>query len=420
MKPFRVVLIVLICLVASTVTAQKYIGGDISLLPRYEESGATYFDIKGSSISAPLTFFKQQGMNGMRLRLFVDPSKASTVDKGQGVCQDLAYVIALGKRIKAAGMSLVLDFHYSDSWADPSKQWIPDDWTTLSDNDLYTKIYTYTKDVLMQMSAEDATPDFIQIGNEISNGMMWGKEGTTNPKKCYTNSTNNWNYFTTLLKMAGKACREVCPQAKIIIHTERVAQADILKGFYDNMKTYSVDYDIIGLSYYPIYHGSMSNLNAALTMLENYYPDKNIMIVETGYYHDWQPSNPTYDLSDTYPITPEGQQTFTETLIQTLSNHPKVNGLFWWWMEANEKGLDWNTKRVTDNWYNAGLFDNQTGKAEPALYYMKKFLENIDGIAQTNFTCLEPKEWYSLSGSIVTYPKQKGIYITKGKKLAVK
>lgn len=114
----------------------------------------------------------------MRVRLFVNPENASATDKGQGVCQNLDFVKKLAKRIKTAGMSLILDFHYSDSWADPAKQWTPKDWEQLNDEGLYTEIYKYTADVLKELVKIGATPDFIQTGNEISYGMLWGKEGS--------------------------------------------------------------------------------------------------------------------------------------------------------------------------------------------------------------------------------------------------
>ena len=353
----------------------KFRGGDVSLLTRYEENGANYMDVNGTKITNMLSFFKQQGWNALRVRLFVDPSLASSSDKGQGVCQDLSYVVALGQRIKRAGFQFLLDFHYSDSWADPAKQFTPSAWSSLTANELYTKIYDYTKEALQQLVAADATPDFIQTGNEISYGMLWGSSSATasSLKKCYTSSTDNWTYFTTLLKQAGKACREVCPKAKIIIHTERAGQSRGLNAFYDRMKSYEVDYDIIGLSYYPYYHGTLTTLKNNLQSLLSTFSDKKIMIVETGYYHAWQPSDVSYDLSSTYPITAEGQKQFTDALIETLNSVNNVNGLFWWWPEANEYGLNWSTKRVTDNWYNAGLWDNQTGKALPALYELKRF-----------------------------------------------
>lgn len=353
---------------------ERYAGGDISLLTKYETNGAKYLDHSGKPVTDVLTFFKDAGMNAMRVRLFVDPSKASDEDKGQGVCQDLSYVKALGKRIKAAGMKLMVDFHYSDSWADPAKQYTPDAWKDLTDDQLYTKIYEYTKDCLQQLKAAGATPDMIQTGNEISYGMLWGVKGSASLKKCYVNSTANWQRFTSLLIQAGKACREVCPEADIVIHTERAAQSDVMKSFYNKMKAAGVDYDVIGISYYPTWHGNMATLSNTLSMLESNFSDKSIMIVEVGYNHAYQPSDVDFDYSATYPVSDEGQRKFTADLISMLKGHDKVTGLFWWWMEANEYGLDWATKRVTDSWYNASMFDNATGKATSALDEMKHFI----------------------------------------------
>ena len=105
-----------------------YLGGDISLLPDYEAKGAQYLDLNGKAITNVLDFFKSQGWNCCRVRLFVDPTKASDSDKKGGVVQSLDYVKALGKKIKEAGFLLMLDFHYSESWADPGKQTLPDSW----------------------------------------------------------------------------------------------------------------------------------------------------------------------------------------------------------------------------------------------------------------------------------------------------
>ena len=397
-----------VLLFASTVNSfgQKYVGGDISLLPKYENAGATYYNHYGTAISSPLTFFKEQGMNAMRVRLFVDPSNETS---DANVCQDLAWVKTLGKRIKDAGFKFMLDFHYSDTWADPAKQWTPKDWTSLSDADLYTKIYTYTKDALTQLKAAGAEPDFIQTGNEISYGMLWGVSTASSLKKCYTNSTANWDYFTTLLKNAGKACREVCPDAKIIIHTERVAQPSVLTGFYDKINSASVDYDIIGLSYYPYFHGALSVLETALTTLENKY-DKNIMIVEAGYPNEWAVSGTTFDYSGTYPYSDAGQKAFTDDLITLLNKHSKVTGLFWWWMEYNAYGTS------LSGWYNAPLFDSKTGHATSALSELKNFLSTT-GISNIKMQDTKDESWYTLQGTKITKPTQPGIYIHDGKKI---
>lgn len=399
----------------------KFVGGDISLLPSYIDHGAKYYDNAGNAISDPLVFFGEQGLNAMRVRLFVNPENAPSDHKGQGVVQDLTYVKRLGKMIKDAGMALMLDFHYSDTWADPAKQWTPAAWTGLSDSELNERIYSYTCEVLQEMKAAGATPDFIQTGNEISYGMLWGRssDNASQLKKCYTNNDSNWPRFTQLLKNAIKACREECPKAQVIIHTERVSQPSILQAFYDKMKSYGVEYDIIGLSYYSYYHGTLSALNTALNQLESRFPDKKIMLVEVGYYHDWQADNVTYDLSKTYPINGEGQKAFTEALIETVNKHANVNGLFWWFMEANEYGLDWATKRVTDGWYNAGLFDNQTGRAEPALSVLRQFLGESAGIQQTESQKITNNRIYTIDGrqmkNNASLPS--GIFIINGKKV---
>ena len=407
---------------AIAASAQRYAGGDISLLTKYEEHGARYYDSNGNAISDMLTFFKNEGMNAMRVRLFVDPSVAPSSEKGEGVCQDLEYVKALGKRIKDAGFKLMLDFHYSDSWADPVKQYTPAAWATLTDAQLQTKIYEYTADVLQQMKDFGATPDFIQTGNEISYGMMWAGRSAaqTTWKKYYAGQSANAERFFSLLKKAGEACRDKCPSAKIVIHTERVANTNYLKAFYNDMKTAGIDYDIIGLSYYPYYHKDFAQLESALCTLESNFPEKDIMLVELGYYHKWQPDGVDYNYENTYPITEAGQKAFTDALIKKLESHPKVKGIFWWWMEANEYGLNWNTQRVTDKWYNAGLFDNETGKALSALSSLKDFIgttsiEDITQQASPN----KPNTIYSISGQRLNAPRQ-GINIINGKKVICK
>jgi arabinogalactan endo-1,4-beta-galactosidase len=365
------------------------VGGDISMLTKYEAhqrmalrygiTNAHYYDLNGSLINDVITWTKQQGWNAARVRLFVNPANASAADKGQGVIQNLDTVKVLGRRIKEAGMQFMLDFHYSDSWADPVKQFTPAEWAELDDEALTVKVYEYTRDCLRALKAAGATPDYIQTGNEISYGMLWGPVGTPNSqlKKCYSGDETNWERFTNLLKAAGRACREECPQAKIILHTERVAKPSIMLNFYNQMKSKQVDYDIIGLSYYPYYHGSLTNLANALNNLANNYQDKDIMIVETGYCYHYAISG-DYDLSSTWPITYEGQRKFTEDLVARLKPYSKVKGLFWWFPEANEYGLGgnyWNTLHVNDAWYNAGLWDHQTGRALPALYELKSFVE---------------------------------------------
>lgn len=388
--------------------AQKYVGGDISMLTKYEDAGVVYKD-KDGNIVQPLVFFKAEGMNAMRVRLFVDPSK----DSDKAVCQDIDYVKALGKRIKDNGMKFMLDFHYSDTWADPGKQWTPDAWKTLSDDDLATKVYDYTKECLKQLKDAGATPDFIQTGNEISYGMLWGTEaavGSNDTNRCYTNSSDaNWNRFFHLLQQAGKACREICPDAKIILHSERVAKTDVLTDFFDRMKTSTIDYDIIGLSYYPAYHGDIATLENAIKALENKSYGKDIMIVEAGYSYAWELGGTTFDYTATYPYTEEGQRQFTADLITMLNKHNSIKGLFWWWPEDN------GNKNVTDNWWNAALYNHNTGKPYAAFYELKNFVDGSAGINDISGKMIRDDKYYDLSGRQVKIPR-KGIYIHNGRK----
>ena len=396
--------------------AQKYVGGDISLLTKYEESGVVYKDKDGNTVSDVLAFFHQEGLNAMRVRLFVDPSK----DSDKAVCQDIDYVKALGKRIKDAGMKLMLDFHYSDTWADPAKQWTPDAWKSLSDEQLYDKIYEYTKECLDQMIKAGATPDFIQTGNEISFGMLWGTEAEAkgnNKNRCYTNSSDaNWTRFISLLKKAGQACREVCKDSKIIIHSERTPKPDVLIDFFDRMKNASLDYDIIGLSYYPAYHGDLATLEKAITSLEDKNYGKDIMVVETGYSYAWALGNTTFDYASTYPYTEEGQRQFTADLVAKLNTHESVKGLFWWWIEDN------GNKNVTSSWWNAALYNHDTGIPYAAFYELKNFNNGGSGL-QTIMTerGSEDNTWYSIDGRrLGNEPSKSGIYINHGKKKIVR
>ena len=429
----RVAVVVISCLLSFTshlsIHAQRYVGGDISVLLKYEQQNATYLDKDGAAIADVLNFLKQQGWNTMRVRLFVDPSN----DKDKNVCQDLEYVKTLGKRIKDAGLLFMLDFHYSDTWADPGKQIIPDSWKIWSWTPDET-VYNYTKETLEALVAAGAVPDLIQTGNEISFGMLWGfnldgkyedweqwgghLEATADWKD-YTDK--HWDNFSKMLKAAGKACREVCPQAKIIIHTEQCANNPTLDvAFFKRIQENEIDYDIIGISYYPYFKGELSSLDKGLSQLEQHFPDKAIQIVETGYPSKWEVPGTKYDLTKTYPYTPEGQRQYTADLIMTLQKHPQVNGLSWWYAEANAKGC---TGSLATGWYNASLFDNETGRALPALYELKAFLGSETSVYSltSDLLPLTSETWYTLQGlSLPSKPSRCGLYINNGKKIWIK
>ena len=378
MRKVIVLLAFLLLINSAGFSATKYMGGDISLLTKYEERGAIYYNENGSRITNMLNYLKSTGMNAMRVRLFVDPSKASAEDQDEGVCQDLPYVLALGSRIKAAGFNLLLDIHYSDTWTDPGQHSTPSSWTVSSA--LADSVYSYTCRVLNAMNAAGATPDFIQVGNEVTYGMLWPTG------HCYPSGANygsgTFATFANYLKQGIKACHEVCPNAKIVVHTE-MSRTSNVTAFYQTLSSYTTDYDIIGLSYYPFWHGDLSVLNNLLTTLENSYPSKKIQIVETGYPHAYYPSDANYDLQSTWPATEAGQKAFTEQLVTTLNAHSNVNGLYWWFAEANEYGINYSN-HVTANWYNCGWWDNQNGQVMDALFEAVKDLDGNNEDPETN------------------------------------
>lgn len=402
-------------------TAQtRYVGGDVSLLPEYLSAGAKYYDHDGHPVREFLPWCKEQGMNAMRVRLFVNPEKYKELHNNDSsddtkydanACQDLEYITPLCQVIVNAGLDLMLDFHYSDTWADPAKQWTPVDWEGLTDDQLYDKIYEYTKETLESLKAAGVTPAFIQTGNEISYGMLWGPIGTKNPKKTFMGSNANWDRLGHLLDRAIEACREVCPDAKIVIHTERTGQTDVLMNFYNKMKHLGVDYDIIGLSYYPFWHGDMEQLSSSLSSLQNGFPEKNIMIVETGYALKWQvPYSDIIDHTSIWPISDAGQKKFAQDLVDTLEKYDSVDGLFWWWMEYNPYRTN------LSGWYNAPLFDPTNGRASSAFEVICSFARSgsgIEGIADDSAD--SQLRFYDLSGKIVD-KNARGIVISNGRK----
>lgn len=396
---------------------QKNLGADLSLLPTYEAANTTYLTSAGTKIGDVLTYMRDKAsLNSVRVRLHVNPDNSNK----DGVVQDLDYVTQLGKRIKDAGMAFLLDFHYSDTWADPSHQTIPAAWykggisaSTPSNAALNDTIYNYTKRCLQHLASNDAAPDYIQIGNEVSYGMLW----RTDADKCYMNSSSTaWNRFTALLKRASKAVREIIPEAKIVVHIERAGNWSQCNATLTKLR--NVDYDVIGLSYYPFWHGTIDNLGATLNNLGTNFPDKEVQIVETAYYYQHFPSaSAGYDdTTAKWPATPAGQQAFIDDLVAELNKHSNVTGLYYWCAEENGSG---KSSTVITHWLNRGLWNANTGRALPALFSLKKFCGNNmvsieDKKAYTKHDCTSCA--YLLNGIKTKLNEAAGIYICGGKK----
>jgi len=359
----QLTMMMLVLAIVMPAWGKSWLGGDISMMTSNARNGVVYKDINGAVVD-PYDLFEDQGWDMMRVRLFVDPQNAPGRHHDEGVCQDLGYVIDLCKTIKDRGFEVMLDFHYSDTWADPAKQFMPKRWEGLDGATLADSIYRYTRNCLLALKAAGVEPATIQVGNEITFGMDW-PVGRVDPMKA-----DNWGVFTGLLKAGCKACREVCPSAGIIIHTEKAGVWEMTRNYYDRLQQAGLDYDIIGLSYYPMWHGTIPNLGATLDSLAVRFPDKPVMIVEAAYYYLHDGINRgEEDFANCPPGTIEGQRQFTADLVAELNRHDNVKGLFWWYPEENTYGTPWQGR----GGLNRGLFNNADGCALPALYEMSKF-----------------------------------------------
>jgi beta-galactosidase len=242
----------------------KMLGADISFLPQLEARNIKFSD-KGVQKDA-IQILKDHGFNYVRLRLFNEPARDSGYSPKQGYC-DLPHTLAMAKRVKAAGMKILLDFHYSDYWADPEKQYKPAAWKGQSFPQLKNSLYTYTRSVIKALKDQGTTPDMVQIGNEINHGIVW-PEG----------HVSNLDSLTQLLKAGTDATLEVDPSIQMMLHIALGGQADESNFFVDEMLARGVYFDVIGQSYYPKWHGTLSDLENNLTNLSNKYGD--VILVE--------------------------------------------------------------------------------------------------------------------------------------------
>lgn len=359
----------------------RWAGGDISLLPSYEAVKTPYKDAEGRTINDVIAYVHDScHWNAARVRLFVNPVIINADSTHQGEVQDLDYAKQLGKRIKDAGMSFMLDFHYSDTWADPTKQTIPAAWKDIEQGEpMANKVYEYTKECLNAMVTAGATPDFIQVGNEISYGMLWKSKGSdmVGPNSPYDDYKAQWEKLSLYLNAGARACREVCPNAKIIIHIERTTSSTQCVNFFNYIGNNNVDYDIIGLSYYPFWHGYFDRLSATLKALKKAFPDTPVQIVETAYYNAYFPTDgsATYQTTDKWGASPTGQNAYLKDLCTELKKHSNVNALYYWFPEENGNGgASYDaSKIVIDTWINRGLWDANKHKAYPGLMAIQNF-----------------------------------------------
>lgn len=366
----KAILLYLLSIIAISSPGQtKIVGGDLSLVPAYEDAGDVWLDANGNNINTTysdgmITYVKDVAKwNSVRVRLIVD----ADADGVPATCQDLDYVKNLGKRVKDAGMNFLLDIFYSDTWTDVSQQWIPTSWNmnrNTATETIAAKVKSYTTEVLNTLTAYGAKPDYVQIGNEVSYGMLWDNLTNKNNSTWFFNNSTyqqaKVERFATLLTAAAEGVRASnASTAKIILHNERTGNGTQVVNFYTwvNQAGFT-DYDIIGLSYYPLWHNGLSSLKTTLTNLTNGFPGKKIHIVETGYHNTAiTPKSGEYNTSSTWPYTPAGQAQFLTDLIEALNSFTNVEGLYYWQPEECGNGADDSgTARVMAAWDQRGFW----------------------------------------------------------------
>jgi arabinogalactan endo-1,4-beta-galactosidase len=246
------------------------IGADISWVQQREDRGARFSD-QGVEKDI-LQILKDHGFNYIRLRVFIDPTKATPRDRPyspQGYC-DLPHTIAMAKRVKAAGMKLLIDFHYSDSWADPDKQFTPSAWAELSFDDLVRQMHDWTKASVKQMKDAGVMPDMVQVGNEITPGLMTDRGG----------SARNWEQLGRLLKAGLTAVKEVDPRIQTMLHIDRGGDNAASVQWLENAFHQGVAFDVLGESCYARWQGPPEGWKANFEDLAQRHPKLKFVMAE--------------------------------------------------------------------------------------------------------------------------------------------
>lgn len=325
---------VIVGLFAASARAEDFIAGaDMSHLAYFESRGIGYRE-DGVSRDA-LHILTNRGLNCVRLRLFTS-SAAQAAANPYNYINNLDYAVPLAVRVKNAGLKFLLDFHYSDSWADPGKQTKPAAWTNWNFTQLTTQLQEYSSNAIMAFKAAGAMPDYVQIGNEISQGLLW------NDGKVSGNTNTSWSNLGQLLKAAinGVTSAAGTNLPQIIIHTDRGGYWSDAKWYFDNLAHQQVPFDIIALSYYPFWHGPLANLSNCLSNAAARY-GKPVLLVETDF--PWNNSTDIYGI----PASPDGQVQYVTELAKIVKSLPgkRGAGIVWWGTEyqpvsgANQAGF---------------------------------------------------------------------------------
>jgi arabinogalactan endo-1,4-beta-galactosidase len=368
-------------------------GADVSMLDQIESLGGRYYDASGKPGDC-LAILKAGGVNWIRLRIWNDPVNAEDVveggrllskagDKAGGGNDDLAAYLRVAKRAKKLGLKVEADFHYSDFWADPAKQSMPKAWKGLGLDALEKELYGYTDACLKAMRAAGALPDMVQVGNEVDNGFLW-PAGKLYPSSS-SEAVGGQDAFARLLEGAVRAVRDNDPakasasrRIKVMIHASNGGDNADFRRLLDPLVLRGVDFDVIGLSFYPYWHGKIADLEANLADLAVRY-GKELVVAETAYAWTLEPGDslensfgPGSDRQGGYKATVQGQASALGDVIAAVAGAPggKGLGVFYWepdWIPV--PGAGWRTGDG-NSWENQALFDYK-GVALPSLKVFK-------------------------------------------------
>jgi arabinogalactan endo-1,4-beta-galactosidase len=327
------------------------LGADVSSVQRALDLGASYYNAAGTK-GDPLDILKAKGMNYVRLRVWNNPASGYN---------NQAKVLTYAKTVKGKGLKLLIDLHFSDTWADPTHQAPPSAWNGHSLTQMQTDVYNYTYGICNALKAQGTTPDAMQIGNEINTGMLFSNGQVVNSS--FTN-------LASLLKQGYNAVKACNSGTQVFIHTADADSDSNARWFYDGIKNAGVSWDVTALSYYCFWHGSMSNMTSVVSDMKSRY-GKPVVIVETAYPFTTSNADSTTNLVGStcsgYAASWAGQaQNFTD--VQTAARNGGAAGVFYWeptWYAVTGNGWDPNNISGSgDNWDNMALFD-WTGHLNP-------------------------------------------------------
>lgn len=373
----------------------RYVKGmDLSTLLELERLGAKYYD--GGEERDILDIMKDYDVDTIRLRIWNDPWGKDHESYGAGE-NDVPTTLEIAKRVSEKGLGVLMNFHYSDFWADPGKQIKPKAWEGMTVEELTQAVYDFTFDTMELFKKEGVNITMVQVGNELSNGLLW-PEGKIDVDA----GVGEYDNIAAFVSAGIRAVRKSNPDIPVMLHLDNGGNNELYRRWFDNYVARGEDFDLIGLSYYPFWHGTMDQLiNNMNDMAERYHKDLIIAEVSMGYtmedYKDYEKlsdserkgyaTKPSLVEKIEFPMTKEGQADFMRTLLarlETVAEH-RARGFFWWepaWIPV--PGSGWATPASLEymhdpgpcgnEWANQALFDYD-GNVLPTLEVIRDYKE---------------------------------------------